>query len=447
LFLWTEVNGADTYELEVEAVSSDGSVAGVFVVDGLSDSEHRHTSPLQRGRSYRWRARAEGPGGVGPWSSEGEFELSGDDPGEVTDMSPAGFISERSPVFSWTAAPFATRYEIELNDLDAGTWLPAGSSVTTSYTFTAPLSEGPYRWWIRAWNGSKPGSWQSEEFEVAPPAPAVPDALTPKGSIFEVTPTLRWQSALDATTYDVELRRAGSATALIERSALTETELELTTALDFGSYAWIVRGRRGVEVSDWSAEISFTVLPRDLEKVTQIAPLDATDTVRSRPSFRWDEVPGAGHYELWVDEIGGSSKVLYESAVTGLEYRPSAPLPKGRYRWWIRAWLDQEKGPWNGTAFDLRELAQPRVLGPASPTRERQPSFTWDPVAGATRYEIWLRQVGGQDKIAYADDLVEERFTPPQELPSGHLYHWWVRAWSGAEDYGAWSANSLRIKN
>src|SRR5262249_38859073 len=63
----------------------------------------------------------------------------------------------------------------------------------------------------------------------------------------------------------------------------------------------------------------------------------------------------------------------------------------------------------------------------ATPT----PTFSWNSVAGATGYELWVKNnTAGQNQVI--DQVVSgTSFTPPQPLPHAQ-YSAWVRAFAGA---------------
>jgi hypothetical protein len=66
-FAWAPVVGADHYEVQVD----DMTARHVGVLQNLNAPPNPWTprTPLTRGHIYRWRVRAVGATGPGPWSS------------------------------------------------------------------------------------------------------------------------------------------------------------------------------------------------------------------------------------------------------------------------------------------------------------------------------------------------------------------------------------------
>ena len=55
------------------------------------------------------------------------------------------------------------------------------------------------------------------------------------------------------------------------------------------------------------------------------------------PTFNWTASIGAVRYELWIDKIGGASKVIHQTNVAIKSYKAATPLTSGLYRVWVRA--------------------------------------------------------------------------------------------------------------
>ncbi len=67
---------------------------------------------------------------------------------------------------------------------------------------------------------------------------------------------------------------------------------------EFGEqYFWRVRAEHSEDISNWSNTYSFTTI----NTITLVSPENNTTDVNKCPKFIWEEVLGAGNYELWVD--------------------------------------------------------------------------------------------------------------------------------------------------
>jgi hypothetical protein len=129
----------------------------------------------------------------------------------------------------------------------------------------------------------------------------------------------------------------------------------------------------------------------------------------SDPELSWNAVPGASGYEVQVNffESFSVGSMVESTTTIGTRFSPTAVLPNNTYFWRVRP-LDVNGNPsgWsaNGTFTKSFDLKAPTVPGlhirdnEADPPRDRgvqdglpkiqHPLFEWDPVPGASGYEI-----------------------------------------------------------
>ena len=159
LITWTPVLGAVSYQVYL---APSGDVTSPLVDEtGVTTTSYQVTDALAPG-SYRvWVRAVAFDGRVSPWSlnSQSEFSVS-----VVTvpilDAIPTG--SDTTPLFSWTAATGAVRYEIFVSSVSStGTAIISDNMITgTAYTSTTQLAPGDYRYWVRAISAtSQNGAW------------------------------------------------------------------------------------------------------------------------------------------------------------------------------------------------------------------------------------------------------------------------------------------------
>ena len=74
------------------------------------------------------------------------------------------------------------------------------------------------------------------------------------------------------------------------------------------------------------------------------------------PTYRWNAVPGATYYYLWVNDSSATPKIAqwYSAAAAGCgagtgtcTATPSTALAAGAERWWIHTWNANGYGPWS----------------------------------------------------------------------------------------------------
>lgn len=173
----------------------------------------------------------------------------------------------------------------------------------------------------------------------------------------------------------------------------------------------------------------------------------------TRPSFRWSSASNAAHYLLIVEQqLSGSQTrtVLRIDNIRSTSYRSPSSFQLGAsFAWRVLAvsstgrMTSSVMGYFVTEAATSRPPANPILLAPSRYIRDGRPTFSWEPVPGATSYELWVNQVGGRSKIVHRT-VRGNSYRPPSDLPAGSSYHWWVRAINsqGASD---WSARSFYI--
>ncbi len=329
--------------------------------------------------------------------------------------SPAGGASgDAVPPFTWRAVRGAAQYEFQVAaDKRFGSLVKSGSFRTrnTAATLRASLADGTYYWRVRGIRANNDaGHWSAvRSFDKA--WTTAPNLLEPEDALSIQWPTqplvLRWSPVAHATKYIVTVATdpslanplLGTATKPVETQG---TVLALPGALAPGSYHWAVtpvdeggfkgsRSRVGSFSWGWPTQTDGRVLD-----------LDPSPGVFD-PLLQWNTVPGAAKYEVEVNptsEFTPGSRV-FAGIANGTSIAPTLPLRNNTYHWRFRAVdANANAGVWNvGAAFKKEfddvtpTIRNVRIrdhdsadLGGAPATTE--PFFTWDPVPGATRYEL-----------------------------------------------------------
>src|SRR2546426_2010485 len=133
---------------------------------------------------------------------------------------------------------------------------------------------------------------------------------------------------------------------------------------------------------------------------TLVAPSGSIAT--ATPTFSWNAVALATQYLLWVDDSsGGRLRTTYTAAQVGCatgigtcSMVSAATLNPGTGQWWVVTSNASGSGPWsNGLTFTVAGTPPPTaatLVAPSGSIASRTPTFSWNAVASATQYMLWV---------------------------------------------------------
>ena len=164
----------------------------------------------------------------------------------------------------------------------------------------------------------------------------------------------------------------------------------------------------------------------------------------SMPTFTWNALGGANHYDLWVDDITtGQSQIVRNQNIAATSYASTVNLSLGHtYHWWVRGFSAAGiGGPWSqALGFNIVPLPAPTSVAPGGQTNNLLPTFTWNAVAGADHYDLWVDDAtAGTSQVMRVQNALGTSFTTAAPLTVGHSYRWWVRAITNRGTPGLWS--------
>ena len=425
--------------------------------------------------AYSWRIQVRTPQATGPWSGKLNFSLNSA-PGQPTLIPHLRYgrkTRDTTPTYRWNAVAAATSYRFSIYWREVGSnaitriWYTAAEAGcaagtgTCSVTPSIVLQGGLKSWWIRAQNrhGMGPRSqWDTFNVDDSPGAVTL---ISPQGATTDTTPTYRWKAAAGASQYYLWVGRGADQTIGIRYTAAeagcavgTGTcSVTPSQVLRNGAQNWWIRPRGGDGDAPRSERMKFVVrIP--LEAPPLVSPQGAM--TNTTPTYSWTAVAAATHYYLWVGR--GSSKVIgtwYTAAQAGCaagtgtcSVTPSAVLQNGTHSWWIQTWGSQGRGLWS-TRMDFAIGAGfPEAATPSSPqgaATDTTPTYSWNAVATATHYYLWVgrgsgRVIGAWYTAAQAECAAGTgtcSVTPSTVLPIG-AHAWWIQTW-GSQGRGPWS--------
>ncbi|MDX6378598.1 MAG: large repetitive protein, partial [Gaiellaceae bacterium] len=430
-----------------------------------------------------------------------------------TPVSPAnGATTTYVPAIGWTAVAGADRYVYQLA-ADAGfnspvaisgsTVVVSGASVLETFntwaTFKTAIPNGNYYWHVRAvdkagklspWSAPRlfRKQWRGDTTVISPG-----DGAT---ITFPTNPTLTWAPVAGAARYEFTLASDPALSSLDGKPAKgIETDASsftVTSGLSAGStYFWSVTpidaaGNRGTAPAEpwrftwkWNSKTDLTF--------EDLAP--AADVVD--PRFSWDPIPNAARYEVEINSDAGfaaGSKFCCTVPTVATTLTPTTVLLNNRYYWRVRGIdADGNFGVWNywsnpvtHDAF-FRKTFDTRDPGDTNPAiqnlrmvdhltdlggegtdadlstdgyQTQVPIVTWDPVLGASAYEVDVRYyTGGGCSTANAQKWWDvtvgtNAWTPlgPNPLDEPWPNHGRALSHDGAKHMDAGDAYCVRVR-
>jgi hypothetical protein len=387
-------------------------------------------------------------------------------PGAATLVSPNGSIGNSNPTYTWNQVLNASYYFLWVNGPSGNIfqqWYTSAQANCNGSTCsvagaTPGLGGGSHTWWIQTWNDLGYGPWSSGmSFTVSPPGKAT--LVSPSGSIGNNNPTYTWNEVSGATYYYLWLD--GPSGHVFDKwftaaeagcSGGTCSVAGATPNLGGGTHTWWIQTWSNAGYGPWSDGKTFTPpTPTPPGKATLNTP--SGTIFINNPIYTWNEVSGATYYYLWLD--GPSGHVFdkwftaEEASCKGSSCSATLPvtLSSGAHTWWIQTWNPVGYGPWSdGKSFSVSPPAAATLVSPNGSVANN-PTYTWNAVAGATWYYLWVDGPSGH--------IFDGWYTAAQancngstcsiagvtpSLTSG-AHTWWVQTWSPV-GYGPWSSGT-----
>lgn len=355
-----------------------------------------------------------------------------------------------SPVGESTiAAGRSLTLQLSVSDSDAPaqrfTWglapaAPPGSTidpVSGLFSWLPPQGMAPGRYEIPVFisdNGSGP-SFDTSTIVVVLSESARPVLKGPAGSVETHYPQIIWNPVEEAVAYDVWIGSLISGAVPPVLGSTPSTSFVPGQPLGIGRHRIWVRAvfSNGLK-SAWSIPKDFVVAVRP--SLLSLDRLQAS----ARPTVSWTPVTGAVQYDIWIDnESTGQVRFVRKMDVQGTSWTPETDMPLGSYRIWVRAIdLTLRAAMWSNHLVVV-VATRPTASSPVDSTFDRTPTFSWNPVAGATSYDLQIRPLKNPGEgIRNIVGLTSTNWTPPTDLTAGP-YVWWIRANSEAGIQSLWS--------
>ena len=458
VFRWNEVPGAVDYVVEVDTTASPDWVDSRTVITRATSIVWSDAAQQDAG-TYTWRVTAEiGQGQLTFPSDQRSYTLGA--LGAINVVAPAADAVVEQVVLDWDPLPGAVTYDIRVSTDDSfNTIIDQRNIRGTRFSPPKTYDVDDYWWQVRPRNVfDKAPDWTSlpvrhfqRTWEGAGAVPVLQHPLNQLGPTVGDDFYYQWTPARLASRYRLDLGTDPN----FSPGTFTSCFTTQTTFAPFAFNApggvgcvpsigspmyWRVKGLdgSGSEIQGvYSAISKFVYTPGN---VSLLAPADGATV--SVPALSWTPFVDADRYKVIITWNGGEM----EDTTYSTSYTPASLDPtKSPFTWSVRA-IDAASGlqssiPINGQRqFTLSGTPPTTAADPLTPlspspaaTFLRFPQLTWEPLAGAAYYRIYVGVHGNPfvSLLAGAPTLPSWTDTSDDYLAAGQ-YDWFVQAYDGS---------------
>ena len=447
------MTGAEYYEVQLFNMTDNVALP---TVTNIRTNSYVPTTSLSVGR-FRVIVTAFNASNESSFASQPRFFNLAPRPVVVNPFGPLP-LDDATPTFAWQPVLGADKYELTVKR-DFGNFgvvyrqigLPGN---LTQHTMLTALPLGRYTYEVRALNDAaiagQAGAYSSISLVTTFTSAQSPVITGPASTTFLARPVFTWTNpplspASSVSDILISIKEGASYRVVVSRQ-VTGTSFTPTSDLGIGSYTVEVRTYSSVDaatVSNWSVARNFrvTTAPTLIGPSGRVA--DAT------PTLNWSGVLGGQTYQVEIFSLSRNVVAYMATGINALNFTVPADLPIGQYQFKVRALSAfGELSDWS-PSMNFQIVAAPILLGPASSTFNRTPSFAWNDMAGivggvlagATSYDFSLDFIpaAGQSDVIYSVvSTTNTDYTIARTLPLG-LYQAKVRARS-ADTLGDYSS-------
>lgn len=251
------------------------------------------------------------------------------------------------------------------------------------------------------------------------PAPTLEDAGT---QLISLPMTLSWTAMPDAVAYRIEVVRDDAPDVLLFEAVTAATRLRIAD-LPPGRHRLLLRAVAANGLGGEDAERVFEVSDQPAPPLT-LRPLDGETVHTPHPRFEWARIEDAAGTTLELADDPAFEHLRLQTRLNGQRYRPSEPLPPGRYYWRLASHDGHGRSGPYGDALPFEVSDAPLDPGLQAPeAAQGQLTLRWKDAAPGQRFHVQIAR-----KPDFARPLLDREVEQPQvslDRPGGG--RWYVR--------------------
>ena len=434
--IWEACGGAESYEVYIRNFNNADYSSEPAVT---TDKTNAVIDNLENGVIYIIQVRAV--------NSSGKSDFSPEEAGTpiiptvIPDIPsrPELVAGNKEINVSWQNVYLAQSYEVwygtSSNSAQAVKF--ADNITDTKIVITGLTNETLYYVWIKATNNIGTTSF-SPAANVRPSLfSVVPD--TPQVEIINGSKEFRvsWDRIEGAKSYEIFINTIDNRDTAVKFGGDYETTSVLVTNRENGTtyYVW-VRAKNDIGASgDSDMAIGEPSVFNAPPSAPAAAPVLITGT--RQISVSWHEAEGALLYEVWIGTSENSASAVKHGADTDHTSMVITGLNNGTaYHVWIKA-----KNGAGTSGFSPPASAVPSdySVPPAAPSApaavigDRQIEISWNAVAGAINYEVWIGTAEDSASMnKYGNDIAGSLYAVIGDLSNGTVYYIRLKAKNNA---------------